>query len=184
VICCNHEEEKTFNNALIHTEILVVIGRCSVSHQIVRNIENFRAFWGVCEQADSVEAPEWWKHFQRAGVHIQLIGHLHNRLSRKQCYNKSLTWARWLAAICGHANSAMVVRFMYHMWAVSRWSWCIQTAYGLIANWVQAIKRWVGLVLTVTGVKNRTTCDLLFAYFYMLEPQNFDFWASNKNNNK
>ncbi len=56
--CCNHEEEKTFNNALIRTEILAVIGRCSVSRQIVGNIENFHAFWGVCEQANSVEAPE------------------------------------------------------------------------------------------------------------------------------
>ena len=32
-------------------------------------------------------------------------------------------------------HTAMVARFMYHMWPVSRWSWCIQTAYGLVANW-------------------------------------------------
>jgi len=42
----------------------------------------------------------------------------------------------------------------------------------------------VGLVLAVIGVKNRTTCDFLFAYFYMLESQNFDFLASKKTNNE
>ena len=50
-----------------------------------------------------------------------------------------------------------------------------------LAMALQAIKGWVGLVLAVIGVKNRTTCDFLFAYFYMLEPRNFHFLASNKN---
>jgi len=50
-----------------------------------------------------------------------------------------------------------------------------------LAMALQAIKGWVGLVLAVIGVKNRTTCDFLFAYFYMLGPRNFHFLASNKN---
>ena len=53
-----------------------------------------------------------------------------------------------------------------------------------LAMAVQAIKELVGLVLAVIGVKNRTTCDFLFAYFYMLESQNFDFWPQIKTNNK
>jgi len=66
--------------------------------------------------------------------------------------------------------TVMVTRFMYHMWAVSRWLWCIQTAYGLVANWQWLYNRWVGLVLTVMEFKNRTISDFLFVYFYMLGP--------------
>ena len=33
-----------------------------------------------------------------------------------------------------------------------------------LAMALQAIKGWVGLVLAVIGVKNRTTCDFLFLH--------------------
>jgi len=84
----------------------------------------------------------------------------------------------------GAILTAIVARFMYHVWLVSRWSWCIQTAYGLVANWQWLYKPsrdewglfWQWLELKIE--QHVIFCSSIFTCW------NLETWPQNKNNNK